>query len=74
MEREERLARNRARASVIAQAYRDWERDRVNAGTMDEAVVPNSCTEEYAEMAFLTPEAQAELRERTHQALRDAGL
>lgn len=72
-ERTRRQQRAR-KARIIGDVYAAWVAERIANGTYEETQAGGIGTEEHAELASLTAEAETELFQRTREALRAAGL
>ena len=66
--------RSARRSKIIADVYAAWVAEHLAGNTLRAAVVGDVTSEEHAELAFLTAEADGELHRRTTTALRDAGF
>jgi hypothetical protein len=66
--------RSARRARIIGDVYAAWVSEHVANGTLQAALVGEVNSEENAELAFLSADADAELLRRTTAALRAAGL
>ena len=66
--------RSARRARIIGDVYAAWVAEHVANGTFQAALVGEVTSEENAERAFLSADADAELHRRTTAALRAAGL
>jgi hypothetical protein len=66
--------RSARRSKIISDVYAAWVADRLADNTLQATVVGDVSTEEHAELAFLTAEADDELHRRTTTALRDGGF
>ena len=62
------------RARIIGDVYAAWVAEHVANGTLQATVVGEVSSEENAELALLSADADAELLRRTTAALRAAGL
>ena len=62
------------RARIIGDVYAAWVAEHVANGTLQATLVGEVTSEENAELAFLSADADAELLRRTTAALRAAGL
>ena len=66
--------RSARRSKVITDVYVAWVAEHLAGSTLKATVVGDVTSEEHAELAFLTAEADEELHRRTSSALRYAGL
>ena len=66
--------RRARRARIIGDVYAAWVAEHVANDTLQATVVGEVNSEENAELAFLSADADAELHRRTTAALRAAGL
>ena len=66
--------RSARRARIIGVVYAAWVAEHVANGTLQATLVGEVTSEENAELAFLSADADAELLRRTTAALRAAGL
>ena len=66
--------RSARRSRIIGDVYAAWVAEHVADGTLQATVVGEVSSEENAELAFLSADADAELLRRTTAALRAAGL
>ena len=66
--------RSARRARIIGDVYAAWVAEHVANGTLQGALVGEVNSEENAELAFLSADADAELLRRTTAALPAAGL
>lgn len=66
--------RSARRSRVITDVYAAWVAEHLANNTLRATVVGDVPSEEHAELAFLTAEADDELHRRTTAALRDAGF
>jgi len=66
--------RSARRSLIITAVYAAWVAEHLADNTLQATVVGDVTSEEHAELAFLTAEADDELHRRTATALRDAGF
>lgn len=66
--------RSARRSQIITDVYAAWVAEHLADNTLQATVVGDVTSEEHAELAFLTPEADDDLHRRTTAALRDAGF
>jgi len=66
--------RSARRARIIGDVYAAWVAEHVANSTLQATLVGEVNSEENAELAFLSADADAELLRRTTAALRAAGL
>lgn len=66
--------RSARRSQIITDVYAAWVAEHLANNTLQATVVGDVTSEEHAELAFLTAEADDELHRRTATALREAGF
>jgi len=66
--------RSAQRSKIITDVYAAWVAEHLTNNTLQTTVAGDVTSEEHAELAFLTAEADDELHRRTAAALRDAGF
>ena len=66
--------RSAQRSKIITDVYAAWVAEHLANNTLQTTVVGDVTSEEHAELAFLTAEADDEQHRRTATALREAGF
>ena len=66
--------RSARRSKIITDVYAAWVAEHMADNTLQATVVGDVTSEEHAELAFLTADADDELHRRTTTALRVAGF